>query len=440
MIECGPLALGRPLPDAVIATFATVCVLYANVAKLRNMLSQGANPYTPGAGQQPTFLSGRDRELEDFASRLSRLERGRGAQCTLIVGLRGVGKTVLLNRFAQVAADRNWIVVDYELTGSSDLLATVGRLARQALLELDPPSSWSRAAKRTASVLRGMEVSYSIAGLGIALSGSEDPADSTASGDPARDVSELFVSLGEAAKEKDRGIALLFDELQFASAEPLGALVAGLHKVAQRNLPITAVAAGLPQTRGVLAEAASYSERMFETRTVEPLSAADATRALAEPAREEGVVLTDDALALAVLFTDGYPFFLQVFGDHMWRLAGESPIDRSVAERAQPLVRDWLDRGFFTFRTDRLPVSQRRYLRAMAELGAGEQSSGDIAEQLGVKSSATVGQTRDALIRRGLIYSPRLGYAAFTVPQFDDYLRRHFELELHQPRKARQSG
>lgn len=178
---------------------------------------------------------------------------------------------------------------------------------------------------------------------------------------------------------------------------------------------------------------------MFETRTVEALTPADAARALAEPAHEEGVELEAKALTLAVEFTEGYPFFLQVFGDHLWRLADQSPIKVDVAERARPLVRDWLDRGFFTFRTDRLPVAQRRYLRAMAELGPGEQSSGDIATELGAKSSASVGQTREALIRRGLIYSPRLGYAAFTVPQFEDYLRRHFELEPHEPRRGRSS-
>ncbi|WP_143028704.1 hypothetical protein [Quadrisphaera sp. DSM 44207] len=229
----------------------------------------------------------------------------------------------------------------------------------------------------------------------------------------------------------------MFDELQFAASEALGAVVSALHKVAQRTLPLTMVAAGLPQTRGVLAEAASYSERMFETRTVERLVSADAMAALAEPARAEGVEMLSSALDEAVRFTDGHPFFLQVFGDHLWRTSEASPITLEDAIRVGPLVRDWLDRGFFTFRTDRLPDAQRRYLRAMAQLGPGEHSSGDIAAVLGLKSSAPVGQTRDALIRRGLVYSPRLGYAAFTVPQFDDYMRRHFELELHTPRPRR---
>lgn len=394
-----------------------------------------ANPYTPGAGQRPALLSGRDQELQDFRARLQRLERGRAAQCTLIVGLRGVGKTVLLNTFGQEAVRRNWVVVEHELSTRGDLLATLARVAHQALLELAPPGAWTRATRRTGAILRSMEISYQIAGLSVSLPkvGADDAL--PASGDPARDVTELLLALGSAAAEHERGVTLMFDELQFAPIEPLGALVAGLHKVAQRDLPLTIVAAGLPQTRGVLAEAATYSERMFETRTVGALAEADATRALAQPAAEEGVIIDDDALIEAVRFTEGYPFFLQVFGDHLWRLASGNRITADDALRAGPLVREWLDRGFFTFRTDRLPTAQRRYLRAMAELGSHEQASGDIATALGLSSSAPVGQTRDALIRRGLIYSPRLGYAAFTVPQFDDYLRRHFELEAHVPRR-----
>lgn len=402
------------------------------------MLDPAANPYTPGAGQQPAFLSGREAELRDFEARLTRLERGRAAQCTLIVGLRGVGKTVLLNRFAQVALKRDWVVVEQELTPRAELLATLARLSRQALFEIEQPSAWKRAGRKVADLLRSMEVRYEIAGLSATLP-SADTSTAQATGDAAHDMTELMLALGEVATANDRAVAFLFDELQFADTEPLGALIAGLHKVSQKNLPITAVAAGLPQTRGVLAEAASYSERMFETRTVEALAGDDARKALAEPAAEEGVAIDDAALELAISFTEGYPFFLQVFGDHLWRTAASVPISHDDAVRAQPLVRDWLDRGFFTFRTDRLAVAQRRYLRAMAELGEGEQSSGDIAAMLKVSSSAQIGQTREALIRRGLIYSPRLGYAAFTVPQFGDYLRRHFELEPHAPRRRSES-
>lgn len=395
------------------------------------------NPYTPGAGQTPALLTGRQQELMDFEARLQRLERQRAAQCTLLVGLRGVGKTVLLNRFAKQAAQRNWVVVEHEMNASGDLLATVARLSRTALLELAPPSSWKKAASRVREMLRSIEVSYKLAGLSVALPADDSDPPRPASGDAAHDLTELLLALGSAAREHERGVVMLFDELQFAAIEPLGALVAALHKVAQRTLPLTVVAAGLPQTRGILAEAASYSERMFETRTVGALNDTDARAALEEPARDEGVTIHEGALAEAVRFTEGYPFFLQVFGDHLWRLGSGNVVTEDDARRAGPLVRDWLDRGFFTFRTDRLPIAQRRYLRAMAELGPREQSSGDVAAVLGLASSAPVGQTRDALIRRGLIYSPRLGYAAFTVPQFDDYLRRHFEVEPHAPRKRK---
>lgn len=397
------------------------------------------NPYTPGAGQEPAVLSGRDMELHDFAARLRRLEAGRGAQCTLIVGLRGVGKTVLLNRFAREALTRNWVVVDHELSATGDFFATMTRLSRDALFELSPPSRWQRAGQRVALILAAIEITYNIAGLSISLPTKSDEESVNASGDPARDLTELLLALGHAAQQHDRGVVFALDELQFAPVEPLGALIAAQHKVAQRNLPLTLVAAGLPQTRGVLAEAATYSERMFETRSVDALNHADAEQALAGPAAGEGVEIEAGALTVAFRFTDGYPFFLQVFGDHLWRVANDNRVTVVDAELAAPLVRDQLDRGFFTFRTDRLTGAQRRYLRAMAESHETEVSSGDIAQALGLTSSAPVGQTRESLIRRGLIYSPRLGYASFTVPQFDDYLRRHFELEPHRPRPRRRS-
>lgn len=425
------------------ARFLIVCELLAKSEKRRKetlvALDPVRNPYTPGAGQEPAVLSGRDSELHDFAARLRRLEAGRGAQCTLIVGLRGVGKTVLLNRFAREALTRKWTVVDHELSATDDFFATMARLSRDALHELAPPTRWQRAGQRVAAILAAMEVSYSIAGLSVTLPVSGDMTEVSASGDPARDLTELLLALGEAAQDHDHGVVFALDELQFAPVEPLGALIAALHKVAQRNLPLTLVAAGLPQTRGVLAEAATYSERMFETRTVDALDHTDAERALAEPASAEGVHIEAEALTAAFRFTDGYPFFLQVFGDHLWRVAEGDVVTAADAEVAAPLVRDQLDRGFFTFRTDRLTGAQRKYLRAMAESREVEVSSGDIASALGLQSSAPVGQTRESLIRRGLIFSPRLGYASFTVPQFDDYLRRHFELEPHTPRQRRQS-
>lgn len=396
-----------------------------------------ANPYTPGAGQTPVVLSGRDAELRRFDATLVRLQAGRGAQCPLIVGLRGVGKTVLLNEFGRNALARDWVVVEHELSTSGDLFATTTRLVREALLQIAPPSRWESAAHRVGRVLESIEVGYKIAGLSIRLSDKYDDGGVFASLDKARDLTDLLVALGEAAQEHQRGVALLFDELQFAEPGVLGALVAALHKIAQRQLPLILVAAGLPQTRGVLSEAASYSERMFAPVEVGRLEDADARRALAEPAAREHVQFDDAALDEVIRFTEGFPYFLQVFGDHLWRHASGNPVRAADVISAAPLVRQSLDRGFFVFRTERLPEAQRRYLRAMAEIGTTEVASRDVAQELGLNSSAQAGKTRDALIQKGLIYSPRLGYAAFTVPQFDDYLRRHFEFEKHQPRSRR---
>ena len=281
-------------------------------------------------------------------------------------------------------------------------------------------------------MLSGIGASYSIAGLTVQVRPSRGEAAPAPSMDVTRDLTDLLLTLGEAARQHERGVVLLFDELQFAATDPLGALVTALHKVAQRELPVTMVAAGLPQTRGVLAEAASYSERMFALAEVGPLTGGDARRALVEPAEQEGVSWSSEALDEVVRFTEGYPYFLQLFGDLLWQHATSEPLSARDVARTAPLVRSALDNRFFP-RTERLPVAQRRYLRAMAESGAAEVASRDVAELLGLRSSTQAGQTRDALIRKGLIYSPRLGYASFTVPQFDDHLRRHHELERHEP-------
>ena len=226
------------------------------------MLPRDRNPYTPGAGQNPPVLSGRSHELATFETTLTRLGNGRSARCQLVVGLRGVGKTVLLNQFARRATQRGWVVVEHELRPSGDLFSTVTRMVRDALVAIAPPSAWDAAARRLGSLLSGIGASYSIAGLTVRVApgGQDDPALSM---DVTRDLTDLLLALGEAARQHERGVVLLFDELQFAATEPLGALVTALHKVAQRELPVTMVAAGLPQTRGVLAEAASCSERMF---------------------------------------------------------------------------------------------------------------------------------------------------------------------------------
>lgn len=395
-------------------------------------MEQLDNPYTPGAGRRPVALTGRDAEQRQFAATLARLRAERSAACLLLVGLRGVGKTVLLSRFARQALEAEWVVAEHEFDVRTDLLGTMVTLARSSLLQIAPPSLWRRAARGAASTLAGIQATYQLGGLTLSVSGDDERQGGAGdSGDMSRDLTDLLVSLGETAREHGTGVVFLFDELQFAAVEPLGALVAGLHKVAQRELPLTLVGAGLPQLRGVLAEAKSYAERLFDVVNIGPLTGAAAEDALAEPARRAGHSISPGAIDHVLAFTEGYPYFIQTYGDHLWRLAPGPDLTELDARVAESAVRAALDDGFFRFRTDRLTTRQRRYLRAMAEHGSGEVSSGDVATTLGMKSSAEVGRVRDELIKRGLIYSPRLGQAAFTVPQFDDYLRRRFELEQH---------
>lgn len=393
------------------------------------------NPYTPGAGLRPTALSGREIPQQQFLTTLRRLGRGQGSRCPLIVGLRGVGKTVLLSRFARIARDEGWIVAEHEVDPGTNLVQTVAALARESLLELDPPSRWDRAAARTATILRGLQVTYAFGGLNVSLGTPDDDEQAGRSGELSRDLTDLLVALGSAAAEHDTGVVFMFDELQFADPEPLGALIAAVHKVAQRDLPLTLVGAGLPQVRGVLAEAKSYAERLFEVIDVGRLVGADARDALEAPARSAGAEIAPEAVDHVLSFTDGYPYFLQAYGDHVWQLSDGPRISLEDAQAAESSVRKALDEGFFRFRTDRLTRPQQRYLRAMAELGGLEASSGDVATTLGMRSSAQAGQVREALIKKGLIYSPRLGHAAFTVPQFGGYMKRHFELEQHAPQR-----
>ncbi len=274
-------------------------------------------------------------------------------------------------------------------------------------------------------------------GYGLTWAGFPEAEPGSAdSGDLAMDLTDVIVALGEAAREKERGVIFLFDELQFATAEPLGAFITALHKVVQRNLPVTMVGAGLPMLPELTGQAKSYAERLFTNAVIGALERAQADRALSEPAEAVGVLWEQDALEHVFEYTEGYPFFLQVYGSTVWGLARfPGRITLEDVRAAEVLVRDQLDVSFFRTRVGGLTDAQRRYLRALAEAREPEVPTGDVALTLGLSSSTKTGTMRDALIRKGLVYPPRVGYTAFTVPQFGDYMIRHHELEPHQARR-----
>ena len=383
------------------------------------------NPYTPNAGAQPPAILGRDDQLQTFALLLARMAAGRTEQSVIITGLRGVGKTVLLGSFRQEALARNWVVVENEVSKhvDEDFRRDMVSDFRTALFELSPKARWGDRLKRAASVLKSFSLQVDPSGsltVGVDAAAIEGQADS---GILLRDLSDLFVAVGEAAREERRGVVLLYDEVQFLTQHQLGALIAALHKTVQRGLPVTMVGAGLPQIAELAGDAKSYAERLFKFPRIGGLGSQDARRALAEPATGEGAVFSPDALDRAVEVTEGYPYFIQELGYAVWGVAEGPTVTAADVEAALPLYESKLDSSFFRVRLDRATELQRVYLRAMAELGPAPQKAADVAALMD-RSSPQVAPTRAELIASGLLYTPEHGYAAFTVPHFDQFMKR----------------
>jgi hypothetical protein len=385
------------------------------------------NPYTPNAGAEPPALVGRDEELEAFEVLLARLLRGHTEQSMLVTGLRGVGKTVLLTRFEALAREGGWATVDAEITKNSDFGDRMVNLARRALLQLAPRDRWKERGKRAAAVLRSFQATLRPDGS-VTAGFDVDPVEGLAdSGHFDEDLTDLFVALGEAAREQGSGVVFLVDEVQFLKPTELEALIAAIHKTVQRQLPITLVGAGLPQLPRLAAEAKSYAERLFKFPQIGQLSEEQAQTALVEPAGRLGVDFEPEALAAIVDFTEGYPYFLQEYGNTLWNQIDESPVTAKDASLARAAVEAKLDGGFFRVRVERTSDLEQAYLRAMAELGPEAQRAKDVAALLD-RTSEQLAPTRARLIEKGLLYTPGRGLAAFTVPQFDRFMRRTYPL------------
>ncbi|MFN2489797.1 MAG: ATP-binding protein [Actinomycetota bacterium] len=384
------------------------------------------NPYTPGAGSRPPVLSGRDGQLEAFRVLLERLRLGRPEKSMLITGLRGVGKTVLLTTFEAIAEDAGYKTASTEVTHDTNFALLMARLTRRLLLALSPLERMKRKALSAAGVLKAFTVRFPEGpeiGIDVAvLAGRGD------SGDLGEDLGDLLVALGEAAREHDTGIAFLLDEVQFLERPELEALIAALHRVAQRGLPLTLVGAGLPQLPVLAGTAKSYSERLFDFPRIGRLDDAAARNALELPAQDEGVTWEPGAIEEVLRFTEGFPYFLQEYGKHAWNLADGDVITAADIAGAAPLVRLQLDENFFRVRVGRVTSAELRYISAMADLGAGPYRTGAIATKLGAAGPERVAPLRARLIAKGVIFSPEHGLNEFTVPQFDDYMRRVFPL------------
>ena len=382
------------------------------------------NPYAPGAGTRPPELAGRDKIIEKAAISLDRIRRGRAARSMILYGLRGVGKTVLLTDIKLGAMERGITPVNIEAPEDRSLPSILIPALRSALLRLSRKEAvkakMSSALRALGSFAKAFKVKYSDVEFSVDMASEAGVADS---GDLEGDLTDLLMAVGEAAKEADTAVVLFIDELQYIPEEQLAALISALHRTSQSQLPITLVAAGLPQLVGQTGRAKSYAERLFEFVPVDKLEPPAAKDALCKPAEREGVSFTPGAVAEILKQTQGYPYFLQEWGKHVWDIAETSPIDEAVAKAATESALSELDQSFFRVRLDRLTPTEKLYLRAMAELGPGPHRSGDIADKLH-KIVSAVAPVRNKLIAKGMIYSPSHGDTAFTVPLFDGYMRR----------------
>jgi len=390
------------------------------------------NPFSPGAGSPPPELAGRDGILELARVLLGRVQAGRPEKSLLLTGLRGVGKTVLLNEMERLAQGTGYRTILVEAHEGKSLAVLLAPHLRRLLFDLDRLAGAGNKARRGIAVLKSFlsAITIKVGDLDIGLD-IEPEKGAADSGDLEVDLPALFTAVGEAAQERGTAVALLIDEIQYFSSSELSALIMAMHKMQQRQLPLVLMGAGLPILPGLAGESKSYAERLFSFPDVGPLPEADSTRALQEPVQNAGESFEPAALNEIYQMTRGYPYFLQEWGYQAWNHAVSSPISLQAVKESSATVSQRLDQNFFRVRFDRLTPREKRFLRAMAELGVGPYRSGDIADVLGAKIN-TLGPVRASLIKKGMVFSPAHGDMAFTVPLFDEFMRRAIpEFEGH---------
>ena len=382
------------------------------------------NPFAPGAGAPPPELAGRDELRESIRVAIERTRRRKPSKSSILVGLRGVGKTVLLDRIRDDAEAVGIQTLRVEAPEERSLPALLAPELRVVLLRLSRQEQARAFAQRALRGLAGfvgaLKVKYQDIEVGLDFDAEPGLADN---GDLEHDLPALFEVVGAAAQQANTALAMFVDELQYVENDELAALITALHRAAQRKLPIILVGAGLPQLRAQVGEAKSYAERLFDFPAVGPLTRRDVDLAIAKPIRDEGADITQAALDRIVAETKGYAYFLQEWGKHSWDVASTSPITVDDVNAGSSTATAALDASFFRVRFDRLTPAEKRYLRGMAELGPGPHRSGDVAEALGRKVTS-LGPTRAQLIFKGMIWSPNHGETAFTVPLFDEFMRR----------------
>lgn len=380
------------------------------------------NPYSPGAGLRPAALVGRDEELQDWSVALERMEDARSARSVVLHGLRGVGKTVLLGEFHQMAEGRKWVTVMIEANTGSPFRDTLTRALYPVIRKLVRPKAGDKL-KKALATFKSFSVKVDATGMwsfGLDVAPVPGRGDS---GELETDLSELIKDLAEAAQEQNRGLAILIDEAQGLSRDELKALCAICHQAGQRNWPFLLALAGLPNLPRLLSEAKSYAERLYAYKEITQLRPDAARLALTQPAAGEGVSWDDDAVSYVVTATQGYPYFLQEYGQSTWNAAEGAALTRVDARLGAVSGQAHLDAGFYRTRWERASPAQRTYLEAMAQDDDGPSQSGAVAGRLG-KTPTGVGPIRDSLIKKGLIYAPEHGQVAYTVPGMATFIAR----------------
>jgi hypothetical protein len=382
------------------------------------------NPFAPGAGTPPPELAGRDELRQTVRVAVERARRRLPSKSILMVGLRGVGKTVLLDRMRDDTEESGIHTLRIEAPEDRSLPAILAPQLRQALLRLSRNEKARELAQRALRALAGfaraLKMKYNDIEVGLDFEPEPGLADN---GDLEHDLQALLESAGNAARSASTALVIFVDELQYVPEEELAALITALHRTTQRQLPLVLVGAGLPQLPGRMGRAKSYAERLFDFPEIGSLPSDAANRAIEKPIRDHGADITSDALKRILTETRGYPYFLQEWGKHSWDAADAPPITEDDVRLASTTAIAALDESFFRVRFDRLTPSEKRYLRAMAQLGAGPHRSGEIADALHRQVTA-LGPTRSQLIAKGMIWSPNHGDTAFTVPLFDEFMRR----------------
>jgi hypothetical protein len=382
------------------------------------------NPFAPGAGSQPPELAGRDTVLNDASIAIQRVLRGKPTQSQILLGLRGVGKTVLLNQIEKIAEHHGHFVSMIEAPEGEPLAALLYPRIQQILRKLSRIETAKSATLRAMRSLRSFAAIFKVEMGDFALS--VDPEVGNAdSGNIEYDLAELFIRVGEAAKTGGHGWTLLIDEIQYIGEKDYAALIVAMHRINQKGLPVLFFGAGLPQVAALSGDAKSYAERLFTYPSIGALDQKSAELAIRSPIEEEGESIRPDALRAIVTKTRGYPYFLQEWGYQAWNAADLSPISLADVDLSSVNALSRLDDGFFKVRFDRLSPREREYVCAMARLGDGPYKSGDVAEMM-KEPANKLGPMRASIIRKGMIYSPSYGDIDFTVPLFADYLDRNW--------------